>query len=139
TGRETTLAVVPLFHAYGLTTCLGVTIMLAGDLVLLPRFDLVQVLEAMDSQHPTLFPGVPPIYKAIADSPRTKQYDVSSVRACISGAMRLPVDVQESFERVTGATLVEGYGMTETSPVAVANPLRGRRKVGAIGVPLPST
>ena len=138
-GRETTLAILPLFHAYGLTLCMSITVLLAGTLVLLPRFDLPLVLEAVDTWRPTVFPGVPPIYKAIIDSPEAAKHDLRSIRACVSGAMKLPLETQEQFERITGGKLVEGYGMTETSPITHANPLSGRRKIGTIGLPVPGT
>jgi long-chain acyl-CoA synthetase len=138
-GREVTLAVLPLFHAYGLTVAMTNTILLGGTLVLLPRFDLDLVFEAIDDWKPTLFPGVPPIYKAIADSPKAKEHDLSSIRLCVSGAMKLPVDVAEQFAKISGAVLIEGYGMTETSPSTHANPTHGNGKAGSIGVPLPGT
>jgi long-chain acyl-CoA synthetase len=137
-GREVTLAVLPLFHAYGLTVAMTNTILLGGTLVLLPRFDLDLVFAAIDAWKPTLFPGVPPIYKAIADSPKAKEHNLRSIRLCISGAMKLPVEVAEQFVKISGATLIEGYGMTETSPSTHANPTSGGR-IGTIGVPLPGT
>jgi long-chain acyl-CoA synthetase len=138
-GREVTLAVLPLFHTYGLSLCLTSSTLLAGKLVLLPRFDLDVVLAAIDEHKPTLFPGVPPIYKALTDSPKARRHDLHSIRACVSGAMRLAPETQEQFERATGGRLVEGYGMTETSPVTHANPMQGLRKSGSIGVPVPNT
>src|SRR3954451_6086533 len=129
-GREVTLAVLPLFHVYGLTLCLLMTALLAGRLVLLPRFDLDVVFDAIDDEHPTLLPGVPPIYQALLDAPRLRRTDLRSVRACVSGAMKLPVDVQERFERVTGGRLVEGYGTTEASPATHCTPLSGPRRPG---------
>jgi long-chain acyl-CoA synthetase len=138
-GRETTLAVLPLFHVYGLTLCLLTTMLLAGRLVLLPRFDLDLVFDAIDTERPTLFPGVPPIYQALLDAPRLRRTDLHSIRACVSGAMKLPVDVQERFERVTGGRLVEGYGTTETSPATHCQPLSGPRRPGSVGLPLPGT
>ena len=138
-GRETTLAVLPLFHVYGLTLCLLTTVLLAGRLVLLPRFDLDLVFDAIDEERPTLFPGVPPIYQALLDAPRLRRTDLHSIRACVSGAMKLPIDVQERFERVTGGRLVEGYGTTETSPATHCQPLSGPRPAGSVGLPLPGT
>jgi long-chain acyl-CoA synthetase len=138
-GREVSLAVLPLFHVYGLTLCLLTTVLLAGRLVLLPRFDLDLVFDAIDEHRPTLLPGVPPIYQAIVDSPRARRHDLSSIRACVSGAMRLPTEVQERFERVTGGRLVEGYGTTEASPATHCNPVHGQRKPGSIGLPLTGT
>ena len=138
-GKEVTLAVLPLFHAYGLTVCMNNSVLLGGTLVLLPRFDLDLVFAAIDEFKPTLFPGVPPIYKAMTDSPKVKQHDLKSIKACISGAMKLPVETQEQFERISGGRLVEGYGMTETSPSTHANPIFGKRKAGTIGLPLTGT
>jgi long-chain acyl-CoA synthetase len=138
-GKEVTLGVLPLFHAYGLTVAMTGTVLIGGTLVLLPRFDLDQVFTAIDEWKPTTFPGVPPIYKAIADSPKAKQHDLRSIRLCVSGAMKLPVEIQEQFEKISGARLIEGYGMTETSPSTHANPATGTRKAGSIGLPLPGT
>ncbi len=138
-GREVTLGVLPLFHVYGLTLCMLMTVLLAGRLVLVPRFDLDAVFEAIDFERPTLFPGVPPIYHALLDSPKVRRHDLKSIRACISGAMKLPADIQERFERTTGGRLVEGYGMTETSPATHCVPLTDERRPGSVGVPLPGT
>jgi long-chain acyl-CoA synthetase len=138
-GQESTLAVLPLFHAYGLTLCLGLTVLLAGNLILLPRFDLELTFEAIDKWQPTLFPGVPPIYKAMVDSPDVGKHNLRSIKECVSGAMKLPVEVAASFEQITGGRLVEGYGMTEASPVTHANPLTGTRRSGMIGIPIPGT
>ena len=138
-GREVTLGVLPLFHVYGLTLCMLMTVLLAGRLVLLPRFDLDVVFDAIDEEQPTLFPGVPPIYQALLDAPRLRRTDMRSIHACVSGAMKLPVDVQERFERVTGGRLVEGYGTTEASPATHCAPLSGPRRPGSVGLPLPGT
>ncbi len=138
-GAEVTLAVLPLSHVFGLTVCLNASVLLAGTLVLLPRFDLDQLFAAVDRWRPTLLPGVPPLFKAVADSPHVRLHDLSSLRACVSGAMRLPVDVQAQFERHTGAVLVEGYGLTESSASTHCNPLSDRRRPGTIGLPLPGT
>jgi long-chain acyl-CoA synthetase len=138
-GKEVTLAVLPLFHAYGLTVAMTGTVLIGGTIVLLPRFDLDLVFAAIDEWKPTTFPGVPPIYKALADSPKAKSHDLRSIRLCVSGAMKLPLEVQEQFEKISGARLIEGYGMTETSPSTHANPVTGVRKPGTIGLPLPGT
>ncbi len=138
-GKEVVLGVLPLFHAYGLTVCMTSTVLLGGTLVLLPRFDLGLVFAAIDEWKPTTFPGVPPIYKALADSQQAKDHDLRSIRICVSGAMKLPVEVQEQFERISGARLVEGYGMTETSPSTHCGPVTGERRPGTIGLPLPGT
>jgi long-chain acyl-CoA synthetase len=139
TGHEVTLAALPLSHAYGLTLCLTATTLLAGRLVLLPRWNLDDALAAIDAYKPTLFPGVPPIYEALVQSPKTQGHDLRTIRLCVSGAMRLDPQTQQRFERMTGGRLVQGYGMTETSPVTHANPLVGPPRQGTIGVPLPGT
>ena len=138
-GREVCLGVLPLFHVFGLSAAMMSTVLLGGTLVLLPRFDLDEVLDTIETERPTMLPGVPPIFRAIAASPGVGQRDLRSLRICISGAMRLPPDVQERFERVTGARLVEGYGLTETSPTTHCNPITGERRPGSIGLPLPGT
>ena len=97
------------------------------------------MFKAINAIRPTLLPGVPPIYKAMVDSPKVKQHDLKSIKACISGAMALPVETQEQFERISGGRLVEGYGMTEASPSTHCNPVYGKRKAGTIGLPLPGT
>ncbi|HVT63938.1 MAG TPA: long-chain fatty acid--CoA ligase [Mycobacteriales bacterium] len=138
-GQEVTLATVPLFHAYGLTLCMLTTVLLGGRLVLLPRFDVDAVLDAIDEERPTLFPAVPPIFRALVDHPKLRKHDLSKIRACVSGAMKLPPDLVERFEKATEAPLIEGYGMTETSPVTHCVPLTGDRKPGSVGLPLPGT
>ncbi|HWC35624.1 MAG TPA: AMP-binding protein [Mycobacteriales bacterium] len=138
-GQEVTLATVPLFHTYGLTLCLLTTVLLGGRLVLLPHFDVDSVLDAIDEEHPTLFPAVPPIFRALVDAPKLRRHDLTSIRACVSGAMKLPAELLERFEKAAGIPLVEGYGMTETSPVTHCVPLVGPRKPGSVGLPLPGT
>jgi long-chain acyl-CoA synthetase len=108
-------------------------------MVLLPTFRVNQVLNAIKRHRPSIFPGVPTMYVAINNMPGVRRYDIQSIRACISGAAPLPVEVQEAFEKLTRGRLVEGYGLTECGPVTHANPLKGLRKVGSIGVPLPNT
>ncbi len=138
-GKETILGVLPFFHSYGLTTILNLGLLNGGKLVLLPRFELETVLKTIHKQKPTLFPGVPTIYVAINNAPNLAKYDIKSIRVCISGAAPLPVEVQQQFEKNTGGKLVEGYGLSETSPVTHANPIYGKRKPGSIGLPMPDT
>lgn len=138
-GRERILAVMPFFHVYGLTVCLNTAALLAATLLLVPRFDVKQVLKLVHRERPTLFPGAPTMYVAINQHPNVSRYRLNSIRACISGAAPLPVEVQTTFEGLTGGTLVEGYGLTEASPVTHCNPLMGRRVPGSIGLPLPDT
>jgi long-chain acyl-CoA synthetase len=138
-GQETFLSVIPLTHSYGMTTAMNIPIALGATIVLLPVFELTQVLQHIRQYKPTIFPGVPSIYMAINQAPNVRAYGLSSIKACISGAAPLPVEVQEAFEKLTHGRLVEGYGLTEASPVTHANPLEGLRKVGSIGIPLPNT
>jgi long-chain acyl-CoA synthetase len=138
-GREVILAVLPFFHSYGLSICLVLGIKIAAAIVLMPRFDLHKVLDAIDTYRPTIFPGVPTIYVAINNAVEDTKHDLSSIKACVSGAAPLPGEVSDEFERHSGGRLVEGYGLTEASPVTHANPIYGKRKVGTIGLPLPNT
>ena len=138
-GEETFLSVLPLSHSYGMTSAMNVPIALAATIVLLPAFELKQVLDHIKNYKPTIFPGVPAIYNAINNAPHVRSYGLSSIKACISGAAPLPIEVQEGFEKLTRGRLVEGYGLTECSPITHANPLYGVRKIGSIGVPIPNT
>ncbi|MGH7411712.1 MAG: long-chain-fatty-acid--CoA ligase, partial [Candidatus Methylomirabilis sp.] len=138
-GTEIFLGVIPFFHVYGMTVVMNLCISLGHTMVLLPHFKVKEVLETIAKYRPTLFPGVPTMYVAINNFPGVGKYNLRSIKACLSGAAPLPVEVQTRFEALTGARLVEGYGLTETSPVTHANPLHGSRKVGMIGLPLPDT
>ncbi|MFC4147901.1 long-chain-fatty-acid--CoA ligase [Micromonospora mangrovi] len=138
-GEETVYAVLPLFHAYGLTLCLTFAVSIGATLVLFPRFDLEQVLDAARRRPPTFLPAVPPIYERLAGAARDRGIDLTSVRYAISGAMALPPATVQLWESVTGGLLVEGYGMTETSPITLGNPVSPARRPGTVGVPFPST
>lgn len=138
-GAETVISVIPFMHSYGMTTAMNVPITVAATIVIISVFELEQILEHIKKFKPTLFPGVPSMYTAINQAGNVRSYGLSSIKACISGAAPLPVEVQESFEKLTRGRLVEGYGLTEASPVTHANPLYGKRKVGSIGIPLPNT
>jgi long-chain acyl-CoA synthetase len=138
-GEEKMLCVLPFFHVFAMTVAQNLSIILGAEMVLQPRFDLKSLLDAVKRKQVTLFPGVPTIYTAINNSPMTANYDLTSIRICLSGGAPLPVEVKESFEKITGCILVEGYGLTETSPVAAVNPLDDSRRAGSIGRLVPGT
>jgi long-chain acyl-CoA synthetase len=132
------LCPLPLFHIYGLTVDMNFAMLVGGTLILVPRFDPELVLKAM-KHRPRLFPGAPIMYQTLAHHPDVDKHDLSSIEACISGAAPLAPEVQRDFEAVTGGRVVEGYGLTEASPVTHCNPVHGERRNGTIGLPFPST
>lgn len=138
-GREVVYGVLPMFHAYGLTLCVTFAMSIGARLVLFPKFEPSLLLAAMRTAPATFLPAVPPIYERLAKAAAEKSVDLSSIRYGISGAMSLPVATVELWESATGGLLIEGYGMTETSPVAIGNPMGPTRRPGAVGVPFPST
>ncbi len=138
-GEESVLGILPFFHVYGMTTVMNLAIMQGFKMILLPKFDPSDTLKTIEKQKPTLFPGAPTIYIGLLNHPDIKNYDLSSINCCISGSAPLPIEVQEQFEKVTGGKLVEGYGLTEASPVTHSNPLWEGRINGSIGVPWPDT
>lgn len=138
-GEETIIGIIPLFHVYGLTTVLILSVMQGNKMVLLPKFDPETALKTINKQKPTLFPGAPTLYIGLMNHPDIAKYDLSSIEACLSGSAPLPAEVQEKFEALTGGKLVEGYGLTETSPVTHSNLVWGERTKGSIGLPYPDT
>lgn len=138
-GNEIMLAVIPFFHVFAMTVALNLAIANGHTIIIHPKFDLKHVLSDIQNKKPTLMPGVSTLYATINNARNLDQYDLSSIKMCISGGGPLPVDVKEKFERITGCVLVEGYGLTESSPVTHCNPLRGVNKSGSIGLPLPGT
>jgi long-chain acyl-CoA synthetase len=137
-GQETTLSVLPMFHAFGLAPTVLVTVLLAGRLALLPRFDTDLVFAAIDREQPTYLPGIPPMFRSLLASPRLQSHDLRSLRRCISIGTTLPVDAVQRFERLSGARLVEAYGLTEAAGITHAQPMEGPRQPGAL-LPLPGT
>ncbi len=138
-GKEKLLCVLPFFHVFAMTVGQNLAVVLAAEMVLQPRFEMKALLDVIKRKKVTLFPGVPTIYTAINNSPLTKNYDLSTIRICLSGGAPLQVEVKESFEKLTGCVLVEGYGLTESSPVAAVNPLDGSSRAGSIGRLAPGT
>ena len=138
-GMEVFYGVLPMFHAYGLTLCLTFAMSMGARLVLFPKFDEKLVLDAMRTTPATFLPAVPPIYDRLVTAATAKGVSLRGIRFAISGAMNLPIDTVTRWETTTGGLLVEGYGMTETSPVALGNPIGPSRRPGTVGVPFPST
>ena len=138
-GGDAAMAVMPFFHVYGLTVVMSLAVQGAVAMILEPQFDLERVLKDVQRYRPKLFSGAPRIYNAINNSPLATKYDLSSIEACVSGSAPLLVETHRRFVELTGAKLVEGYGLTEAAPVTHCNPLfgEGKQKVGSIGVPYP--
>ena len=132
-------AILPMFHAYGLTLCLTFAMSMASRLVLFPAFEPDLVLTAMKQHPPTFLPAVPPIYARLQHAADSKKVSLEGIEIGISGAMALSKDVVEPWEARTGGYLVEGYGLSECSPVIMANPVSDARRLGTIGLPFPST
>jgi long-chain acyl-CoA synthetase len=138
-GTSVVYAVLPMFHAYGLTLCLTFAMSMGSRLVLFPRFDADLVLKVVKKHPPTFLPAVPPIYDRLTKAAAAEAVSLKGIQIAISGAMPLSADVVEPWEAATGGYLVEGYGLSETSPVLMANPVAPNRKAGTVGLPLPST
>src|SRR6266850_1181025 len=138
-AKGTGMAVMPFFHVYGLTVVMGLSIQSASAMILEPQFDLEHVLKGVQRHKPITFSGAPRIYNAIINSPLATKYDLRSIAACVSGSAPLLVETHRKFVELTGANLVEGYGLTEAAPVTHCNPLfgKGKQKVGSVGVPYP--
>lgn len=138
-GQERVMGVLPFFHVFAMTVVMNFGIAKAAEIVIMPRFMLDDALKLINQTRPTVMPGVPTLYTAIMNHPKIKTYDLSSLKFCLSGGAPLPVEVKQKFERLTGCRLVEGYGLSESSPVATCNPIDGKIKAGSIGIPLPAT
>jgi long-chain acyl-CoA synthetase len=133
------LGVLPFFHVFANTTVLNRTVSNGGEIVMLPRFDATQALQAIGRAKITSLPGVPTMYQALLDNPAIAQANFASLRACISGGAPLPAELKAKFERLTGAVVIEGYGLTESAGVVSCNPYEGLNKLGSIGQPIPGT
>ena len=138
-GEEKMLGVLPFFHVFAMTAIMNLSVKSAFEIIALPRFDLKDTLKILDKKKPQYFPAVPAIYSAINNHPKLGDFDLTSLRFCISGGAPLPVEVKKKFEETTGCVVVEGYGLTESSPVVCVNPVVGENKAGSIGLPLPGT
>jgi len=136
---ERILCVLPFFHVYGMTAGLNLGVLMAARLILVPQWNLKNVIKLIEKYDATLLPGVPTIYNAINGYAIKHNPDLSSIKLCISGGAPLPVEVAKEFEKITGGKLVEGYGLSEASPVTHCNPIWGKRVFGSIGVVFPDT
>ena len=138
-GEEKVLAVLPLFHVFGMTGLMNLGLHIGAEIILMPRFKVGEVLKVIAKDRPSILLGVPTLYSAINENKESKNYDLSSLKFCISGGASLPLKVKERFEALTDGTLVDGYGLTEAGPVCTINPLTGLNKPGSCGLPLPGT
>lgn len=138
-GEERVVAVLPFFHVFGMTVVMNLGMSFGAELLMLPRFTIAGLMTLIVTKRPTLMIGVPTIYAALNQAATEKPRDMTSIRFCFSGGAPLPVEVKTRFEQLTGCRLVEGYGLTESAPVAVAGPLDGRQKPACVGLPVPGT
>ncbi|HZG73620.1 MAG TPA: AMP-binding protein, partial [Chondromyces sp.] len=138
-GEEKILNVLPLFHVYGMTVSMNYSIYLKSTMYLMERFTSQAVLEIIHQERITMFPGTPTIYVAVNHDTHLKNYDLSSVHTCISGSAPLPIEVKNKFELLTGAAIVDAYGLSEASPLTHSNPVNGKRVPGSMGLPVTNT
>jgi long-chain acyl-CoA synthetase len=139
-GAEKLMAAIPFFHVYGMTVGMIYAVYMGAEMVIVPNpRPIDNVMNIIQKERCTVFPGVPAMYIGIVNHPKIGEYDLKSVKACISGSAPLPMEIQEKFGQITGGRLVEGFGMTEASPVTHCNPVFGKRKNGSIGIPVPGT
>ena len=138
-GREKVLGVLPLFHAFGMTAVMNLGLYLGAEIILMPNFQLSKVMQLITSSKATIFIGVPTMFSAMNGAMDADKFDLSSLKLCISGGAPLPKAVQDRFEEIADCPIYEGYGLSETSPVATVNPLTGGGKAGSVGLPLPRT
>lgn len=138
-GEHRMLAVLPFFHCFAMTAVMNFSLLKAATMILHPKFNLANILKDIEEKKPSLMCGVPTMYTALLHAPDLKKHDLSSLRACISGGAPLPMEIKRQFEEITGCTLIEGYGLSEASPVCAANPFDGENRDGSIGLPFPDT
>ena len=138
-GKDRCLTVIPLFHVFGMTSCMNLSIYTGAMSIILPKFNLEEVLQTIKDMQPTSFPGVPTMYIAITNHPDMDQYDLDSIGICNSGSAPMPGEILRTFEGKSGAKILEGYGLSESSPSTHCNPSFAERKPGSVGIGLPST
>ncbi len=138
-GAERVMGILPFFHVFAMTSVMNFAIGKAATIILVPRFELNEGLKLIRKVKPTVMPGVPTLYNALMNSPNLQPGDLASLKFCISGGAPLPLEIKRGFEKLSGCSLVEGYGLSETSPSATCNPISGLSKEGSIGIPMPGT
>jgi long-chain acyl-CoA synthetase len=138
-GQDRMLGVLPFFHVFAMTAVMNLSVKGGFEIIAVPRFDLDQTLDIIHKKKPNFFPAVPAIYNGINHHARLKQFDLTSLQYCVSGGAPLPVEVKKTFEANTGCVVVEGYGLTESSPIVCVNPVEGVNKPGSIGLPMQDT
>jgi long-chain acyl-CoA synthetase len=138
-SQNTVIGVLPYFHIYGLTVCVNLATAIGATVAPFPRFVPRELLQAISKIKPTIFPSAPSVFMALMQQKDIHKYDLSSIKYCISGSAPIPVEIIERFKKMTGAEIIEGYGLTEASPITHLNPLRGKKKYGSIGLPFPDT
>ncbi|MEW6124916.1 MAG: long-chain fatty acid--CoA ligase [Pseudomonadota bacterium] len=138
-GEERVLGVLPLFHVFAMTNVMNIPLSIGGEVILVPRFNLKDLIATIETERPTIFPGVPTIFAAINNCPGIRREQLASLKLGVSGGAPLPAEVRARFESLTGCKLVEGYGLSETSPVLTANPPLGVVKDGSVGTAVPGT
>ena len=138
-GKERFISILPFFHVFGMTVGMNFPLYTGCTAILVPKFDVDDFVNTLQKTKPTLFPGVPTIFVAIVNHKNVSSFNLSSIRFCITGSAPMPVEVLKKFEGLTGSVIIEGYGLTESSPVTHCNPIKGTRKAGSIGIPLPDT
>ncbi len=138
-GAERVMGALPFFHVFAMTVVMNFAVAKAAEILIMPRFVLDDAMALIDKGKPTVMPGVPTMFNAIMNHPKLKSFDMTSLKFCLSGGAALPLEIKQRFEQLTGCSLVEGYGLSETSPVVTANPLDGPVKEGSIGQPIPQT
>jgi long-chain acyl-CoA synthetase len=137
---EIVIATLPLFHSYGMTTCLNAALTTGGTIILIPNpRDIDDIIKTIHKYRPTYYPGVPAFYVSVNNYADIGKYDLSSIRVCSSGAAPLPPEVQQQFQEITGTRVAEGFGLSEASPITHANPAFGDNRIGTVGIPWPDT
>lgn len=138
-GKDRFLTVIPLFHVYGMSSCMNLSIYTGAMNILLPKFEIEEVLQTIKEVKPTSFPGVPTMYIALLNHPKSSEYGLDSIRICNSGSAPMPKEIMREFEEKVGAKVLEGFGLSESSPTTHCNPSFSTRKPGSVGIGMPST